>query len=81
MLTELDRTEYVDEMLIVRNGWVPRYEYRLTRIGQAEGEEVRHRLKMEDPRLLSFVEAALHDYRRSYAPMSISPHLVRRSLT
>lgn len=79
-LCELDRTGRLDELRFTHNGWVPHDEYRLTRLGRSEGEDARNGLALESTRSLQAVADILTDFRQSYAPMSISPYIHRRTL-
>ena len=73
-LTTLERSRCLSELISIRNGWVPRYKYRLDLLGQMRALEHRERLKVEDPGFLQQIETGLTGYEENYtSPVSVRP--------
>lgn len=45
-LHELERRGSVNELILLHNGWVPRHEYELTRIGKIRAKDLIERLRI-----------------------------------
>ncbi len=74
-LGSLERAQYVDELILVRDGWVPRLEYELSLVGRAQAKERRERLLVTDQNLVEQVDAELERFASSYRPpVAINPH-------
>ncbi len=74
-LKQLDFAKFLDELILVRNGWVPRFEYAISDVGQAEAQDLYSRLQIDDPLYLRTIDHALDDFARNYQrPISINPH-------
>lgn len=73
-LKTLEQAHYLDEFILVRNGWVPRFEYELSALGRAQAEEKRERLRLDDPHTLATMDNELDRFAGSFRPQEpISP--------
>ncbi|MEE9294371.1 MAG: hypothetical protein V3W34_05310 [Phycisphaerae bacterium] len=74
-LRSLEQSHYLDELILVRNGWVPRLEYKLNVVGRAQAMDERERFQESDPTILHRVDEELDRFASSYRPpVAISPH-------
>ncbi len=73
-LKTLEQAHYLDELILVRNGWVPRFEYELSALGRAQAEEQRERLRLHEPHTLATMDNELDRFAGSFhPPEAISP--------
>jgi hypothetical protein len=70
----LEQGHYLDELIVVRDGWVPRFEYQLTLLGRAQSAEDRERLECLEPKLVGRVDRVVDEFAASYrTPAPIAP--------
>lgn len=73
-LTYLDRTRFVDDMVLRRDGWVPWHEYTLSGVGRAEVLDIRDRYRIKAPQFLDTLAQTVKEFAVSYIPpVDISP--------
>jgi len=73
-LRRLEKGHYLDEVILVRDGWVPRFEYELSGVGRAEALDTRERFRLIVPEILDDIERKLDEFCLSYRPPEpISP--------
>lgn len=68
LLKSLERAHYVDELILVRDGWVPRFEYQLSMIGRAQAQEERDRLRTVYPDYIERIDEGLDRFGASFHP-------------
>jgi len=64
----LEMGRYLDEIILVRDGWVPRFEYELSAIGRAEALEMRDRLAVSVPETMDNIERRIEEFCSVYRP-------------
>lgn len=67
-LKSLERSHYLDELILVRDGWVPRFEYQLGMIGRAEAQEQREQLSVKDPGSVQRIDEEIDRFASAYQP-------------
>lgn len=73
-LKSLERSHYLNELIMVRNGWVPRLEYEVSLVGGAQAKERRERMQVADARFLARLEEELDEFASKYRPpVAINP--------
>jgi|SRR5579862_5527677 len=73
-LKGLEKHRYLDELVLMRDGWVPRLEYQLSPVGRAQALEDRELVLALNPNLSSKITEVVDKFASSYkAPAEINP--------
>lgn len=67
-LQRLEQRRLLDDLIIMRDGWVPRHEYQLSRVGHAEAKEKSEAIAESNPALLQRVQTEIHQFAQTYIP-------------